>query len=121
MWTRDLKRADRVARQLEAGQVSVNNILSTQAHSGMPFGGTKESGIGRFKGEYGLHSFSNIKSIMVEPQSNKLEVNWFPYTKEKYDGMSALIAAAFTPHPLKLVRTALAGMKLEGLVKKQRL
>ncbi|MBI1321409.1 MAG: aldehyde dehydrogenase family protein [Candidatus Hydrogenedens sp.] len=121
VWSRDLQRAERVARRLEAGQVSINNILSTQAHSGLPFGGTKQSGFGRFKGEFGLHSFSNIKSIMTEPQNNKLEVNWFPYSKEKYEAMTNLILAAFTAHPLKIVRTALAGLKLEGLAKKQRL
>lgn len=121
VWSRDLQRAERVARAIVTGNVSINNVLSTQAHSGLPFGGTKESGIGRFKGEFGLYSFSNIKSIMVEPQSNKLEVNWFPYTKEKYEAASALIDAAFGPGPMKLVKVALAGMKLEGLVKKQRL
>jgi acyl-CoA reductase-like NAD-dependent aldehyde dehydrogenase len=121
VWSRDLARAERVARRMACGQVSINNILSTQAHSGLPFGGTKESGFGRFKGEFGLHSFSNVKSIMTEPQSNKLEVNWFPYSKEKYVAMTNLILAAFTPHPLRLVRTALAGIKLEGLAKKQRL
>lgn len=121
VWSRDLKRAERVARAIVTGNVSINNVLSTQAHSGLPFGGTKESGIGRFKGEFGLYSFSNIKSIMIEPQSNKLEVNWFPYSQSKYEAGSKLIEAAFTPHPLKILRIALAGLKLEGLVKKQRL
>ncbi|MFM1921918.1 MAG: hypothetical protein RLZZ303_3552 [Candidatus Hydrogenedentota bacterium] len=121
VWSRDLKRAERVARAIVTGNVSINNVLSTQAHSGLPFGGTKESGIGRFKGEFGLYSFSNIKSIMIEPQSNKLEVNWFPYGPEKYAAGSALIEAAFTPGPMRLIKTALAGLKLEGLVKKQRL
>ena len=113
--------ASSVARAIVTGNVSINNVLSTQAHSGLPFGGTKESGIGRFKGEFGLYSFSNIKSIMIEPQSNKLEVNWFPYSPEKYKAASALIDAAFTPNPLKVIKIALAGLKLEGLVKKQRL
>lgn len=121
VWSRDLQRAERVARAIVTGNVSINNVLSTQAHSGLPFGGTKESGIGRFKGEFGLYSFSNIKSIMIEPQSNKLEVNWFPYSPEKYKAASALIDAAFTPNPLKVIKIALAGLKLEGLVKKQRL
>jgi acyl-CoA reductase-like NAD-dependent aldehyde dehydrogenase len=121
VWSRDLKRAERVARAIVTGNVSINNVLSTQAHSGLPFGGTKESGIGRFKGEFGLYSFSNIKSIMVEPQSNKLEVNWFPYSPEKYEAASKLIEAAFTPAPLRVLKIALAGLKLEGLVKKQRL
>ena len=121
VWSRDLVRAERVARAIVTGNVSINNVLSTQAHSGLPFGGTKESGIGRFKGEFGLYSFSNIKSIMMEPQSNKLEAHWFPYSKEKYEAASALIAAAFTPGPMRIINTALAGLKLEGLAKKNRL
>ena len=121
VWSRDVKRAERVAREIVTGNVSINNVLSTQAHSGLPFGGTKESGIGRFKGAFGLYSFSNIKSIMAEPQSNKLEVNWYPYGQEKYAAFGAFIDAAFTPGPFKLLKSVLAGLKLEGLTKKHRL
>lgn len=121
VWSRDLERAERVARAIVTGNVSINNVLSTQAHSGLPFGGTKESGMGRFKGDFGLYSFSNIKAIMSEKQSNKLEVNWFPYSAEKYALFSKFIAAEFGDGPFALIRAILVGLKMEGLAKKDRL
>jgi acyl-CoA reductase-like NAD-dependent aldehyde dehydrogenase len=121
VWSADLARAERVARAIETGNVSINNVLSTQAHSGLPFGGTKESGMGRFKGDFGLYSFSNIKSVMIEKQSNKLEPHWYPYNKEKYTAFSNFIAAAFSDGPGRTLKAVLAGLKLEGLAKKFRL
>ena len=57
VWTGDLKRAERVARQIVTGNVSINNVLATQGNSALPFGGTKTSGFGRYKGAHGLYSF----------------------------------------------------------------
>lgn len=121
VWSADLTRAERVARAIETGNVSINNVLSTQAHPGLPFGGTKESGMGRFKGDFGLHSFSNVKSIMVEKQSNKLEPHWFPYNAEKYAAFTRFIRAAFSEGPLRTLKAVATGLRLEGLSKKHRL
>ncbi len=57
----DPERNRRVARQLEAGMVSVNSAGGSQA--GLPFGGVKRSGIGREPGSVGLEEFMNKKSI----------------------------------------------------------
>ncbi len=121
VWSRDLERAERVASAIVTGTVSINNVLSTQGHSGLPFGGTKQSGFGRFKGQFGLYSFSNIKSVMSEKQSNMLEVNWYPFTTEKYAQLIKFIDALFSESPLATVKGALAGMKLQKLSQKQRL
>ena len=121
VWSRDLVRAKRVARKLVTGNVSINNVMATEGNSGLPFGGVKDSGFGRYKGPYGLYTFSNIKSILVDKQSNKLEPNWYPYTKEKYAALSKLIDAAYSGGIIGLIRTALVGMRLESLAKKQRL
>jgi betaine-aldehyde dehydrogenase len=60
VWSGDQDRADRVARQLRAGQVEVNGgAFNTNA----PFGGYKQSGIGREAGVLGFEEFLEIKSI----------------------------------------------------------
>ncbi|MGG7105101.1 aldehyde dehydrogenase family protein [Rhodococcus sp. 24CO] len=60
VWSGDPDRADRVARQLRAGQVEVNGgAFNTNA----PFGGYKQSGIGREAGTFGLEEFLEIKAI----------------------------------------------------------
>jgi acyl-CoA reductase-like NAD-dependent aldehyde dehydrogenase len=61
--TTDLRRAHRVARRLEAGSVWVNRF-SDIAPQG-PYGGYKQSGIGRTGGLEGLHEFLQIKNIRI--------------------------------------------------------
>jgi succinate-semialdehyde dehydrogenase/glutarate-semialdehyde dehydrogenase len=48
-----------------------------------PFGGTKESGIGRVNGDLGLKGFCHTKSIVVDRLGGKSEPTWFPYTARK--------------------------------------
>ncbi len=64
VWTRDIKRALAVAGGVRAGTVWVNcyNVLDTRA----PFGGFKQSGIGRELGEYGLHQYTAVKTVTVK-------------------------------------------------------
>lgn len=113
VWTADLTRAERVARQIVTGNVSINNVLATQGNSGLPFGGTKDSGFGRYKGAHGLYSFSNVKSVMFDKQSGKQEVNWYPYNAEKYALMSQMIDGLYAGGIVNWVKGLLTGMKLE--------
>jgi aldehyde dehydrogenase (NAD+) len=63
LWTRDLRRAHRVAAQLQAGQILVNEYMAE--HVEVPFGGYKFSGIGREKGLEALREYSQEKSVVV--------------------------------------------------------
>jgi len=64
VWTRDIKKAHAVAGSVRAGTVWVNcyNVLDTRA----PFGGFKQSGIGRELGEYGLQQYTEVKTVTVK-------------------------------------------------------
>lgn len=63
LWTRDLSRAHRVASRLEAGQIFVNEYFAGGVET--PFGGYKQSGIGREKGIEALHHYTQVKSITI--------------------------------------------------------
>jgi aldehyde dehydrogenase (NAD(P)+) len=63
LFTKDLTKAHRVAREIEAGMVWVNS--SNDSDYRVPFGGVKQSGIGRELGEAGLAAYTNIKSIHI--------------------------------------------------------
>ncbi|KAA8641921.1 hypothetical protein EYZ11_011785 [Aspergillus tanneri] len=63
VFTRDLERAHRVAAEIEAGMVWVNS--SQDCDPRVPFGGVKQSGIGRELGEAGLEAYSQIKAVHV--------------------------------------------------------
>ncbi|KAL3478879.1 aldehyde dehydrogenase domain-containing protein [Aspergillus californicus] len=63
VFTRDLERAHRVAAEIEAGMVWVNS--SQDCDPRIPFGGVKQSGIGRELGEAGLEAYTQVKSVHV--------------------------------------------------------
>jgi aldehyde dehydrogenase (NAD+) len=63
IWTRDLSRAHRVASRLEAGQIFVNEYFAGGVET--PFGGFKQSGIGREKGIEALHHYTQLKCVTV--------------------------------------------------------
>ncbi len=64
VWTRDLGRAHRVARDIEAGVVSVNS--NSSVHTGAPFGGWKQSGYGRELGVESLRAYTELKNVYVD-------------------------------------------------------
>lgn len=121
VWSADLERADRVARRLNTGSVSINNAIATLANPGLPFGGLNESGFGRYKGAWGLHAFSNIKAIICEKDSDIIEPHWYPYSKEKYALLQKVIDTVFRGGPAMLLKLLPIKMKLDAYMKKHRL
>jgi betaine-aldehyde dehydrogenase len=63
LWTRDVGRALRVARAMETGMLSVNS--SSSVHIEAPFGGVKQSGIGREQGMVALEHYSDYKTVFI--------------------------------------------------------
>ncbi len=64
LWTQDIDKADRLARQIQAGSVFVNGLMRSDAR--VPFGGVKLSGFGRELSELGLKEFVNAKTIWID-------------------------------------------------------
>ncbi|MFD8480584.1 aldehyde dehydrogenase family protein [Kitasatospora sp. NPDC059673] len=63
IWTREVGRALRVARAVEAGNLSVNSHSSVRYWT--PFGGFKQSGLGRELGPDALHAFTETKNVFI--------------------------------------------------------
>src|SRR3546814_6560555 len=64
VWTQDISRAMRMSRELRSGVVWVNTYRMVSAQA--PFGGVKESGFGRERGELGLLEFTVSKNVMID-------------------------------------------------------
>jgi succinate-semialdehyde dehydrogenase/glutarate-semialdehyde dehydrogenase len=64
VFTRDVARGERVAREFEAGSCFVNSLVRSDPR--LPFGGVKESGYGRELADFGIHEFVNIKTVYVK-------------------------------------------------------
>jgi acyl-CoA reductase-like NAD-dependent aldehyde dehydrogenase len=118
VWSKDRERAKRVSRALRVGGVSVNNVMATEANPALPFGGVGNSGFGRYKGAHGLRAFCNVKSVLIDKDSTKIEANWYPYTAEKYRLFTDMTVHLFSGGVKHFVKFALSGMKLESYAKK---
>lgn len=64
IWTKDISRAHRLAREMESGQVWVNTYRVSGAQ--VPFGGVKQSGYGRVRGYQSLLEYTHVKNVMVD-------------------------------------------------------
>src|SRR3989344_2428636 len=63
VWTRNLQQGEYFAQQLENGFVMINGMVKSDPR--LPFGGVKDSGIGRELSRYGLLEFCNVKTVAV--------------------------------------------------------
>jgi acyl-CoA reductase-like NAD-dependent aldehyde dehydrogenase len=61
VWSKDAGRGFRVAKQLRAGTVDLNTVTQQME---APFGGFKQSGVGRDRGSFGLHCYSELQAII---------------------------------------------------------
>jgi acyl-CoA reductase-like NAD-dependent aldehyde dehydrogenase len=118
VWSKDKARAERVARAIVTGNVSINNVMVSEGNHALPFGGVKDSGIGRYKGVHGLRGFTNMKSVLIDADSKKIEANWYPYTSKKYQLLSGLTKALFTGGLGKWTGLVRFGLPLEGHAQK---
>jgi acyl-CoA reductase-like NAD-dependent aldehyde dehydrogenase len=64
LWTRDVSRAHRLARKLKAGTVVVNNVWGSDITN--PFGGYKQSGIGRDKSLHAMDKYCQVKNTYIQ-------------------------------------------------------
>jgi acyl-CoA reductase-like NAD-dependent aldehyde dehydrogenase len=78
IWGRDRGRAERLARQLHAGTVAINDAVTPTAHAGAPFGGMRASGYGRTKGLLGLREFSQPRAVFSR-SAGGFRPQLFPY------------------------------------------
>jgi acyl-CoA reductase-like NAD-dependent aldehyde dehydrogenase len=80
VFTTDISRGRRLAEQLEAGTVMVNEVVYTHALAPTPWGGVKQSGYGRTHGRLGLLELVTPRHIHVNSFPGVADVWWFRYT-----------------------------------------
>ena len=83
VWTRNKHKGIELAEALESGCVVVNDCMVNYGVTESPFGGMKESGLGRVNGEAGLRSYCHTRSILVDRFGGKSEAMWYPYSPRK--------------------------------------
>ena len=83
VWTRDLRRGEAVARQLESGAVCVNDAQLNYLALELPMGGWKESGLGVRHGAQGIRKYTRQQALLVTRLAPKRELHYFPYRARK--------------------------------------
>jgi acyl-CoA reductase-like NAD-dependent aldehyde dehydrogenase len=79
IWTRDRARGERLARQINAGTVMVNDAVSCFSISEAPHGGVKASGLGRTHGRWGLEEMVRVKYVDSDRLPRIKKIWWFGY------------------------------------------
>ena len=79
VFTKDKERGKRIAERVEAGTVMINDVLNTYACPETPWGGVKQSGIGRTHSVHGLRDLCETRHVNHDRISMAREVWWYPY------------------------------------------
>ncbi|MGO9957490.1 MAG: aldehyde dehydrogenase family protein [Solirubrobacteraceae bacterium] len=78
VWTSDRNKGERIARELQAGMVWINDHMFSHGACQCPWGGVKDSGLGRTHSKFGMYECVNIKLRVWEPSTMK-DPWWHPY------------------------------------------
>ena len=79
VWTRNRARGEKIARQIQAGTVMINDAVSCFGISEAPHGGIKASGIGRTHGRFGLEEMVRVKYIDSDMLPGIKKPWWYGY------------------------------------------
>lgn len=83
VWSTDVRRAQKVARQVEAGGVFINDHLTPAGNPHAPWGGVKESGLGTQRGEWGIMSMVRVRHMARSRFLFSKDLFWFPRTEKQ--------------------------------------
>jgi len=114
VWTKDLRRGNRIAEKILAGTVTINEVLYTHGIAQTPWGGFKQSGYGRTHGKEGLMELVAPQHIHVNRFSMTPDVWWFGYSKnaiETFRGMARYFSSGSLRQTAKLAPQMLKRIK----------
>lgn len=86
VFTRDRERGKRLAERIAAGTVMVNDVLTTYACPETPWGGVKQSGIGRTHSVIGLRDLCELRHVNYDRVTLTRDPWWYPYKEATFRG-----------------------------------
>jgi acyl-CoA reductase-like NAD-dependent aldehyde dehydrogenase len=109
-WTRSARTAERLARELSVGTVTINDHLFSFGEPAATWGGLRKSGLGRSHAVYGLHELVNIKHVSLDLDPAPAAPWWYPYDGSFQRFMGSAFGALYTNDPRTKVPDALGLM-----------
>jgi acyl-CoA reductase-like NAD-dependent aldehyde dehydrogenase len=95
VWTKDLERGEQLARRLQAGTVSVNDVQSNYLALNLPMGGWKTSGMGTRHGAGGIRKYCRSQSLLVNRFAPKRDPWMFPYSRRMTMGLRRMFKTLY--------------------------
>lgn len=116
VWTTDIARGQRIAAQLEAGTVMINECAYTHALPQTPWGGVKQSGIGRTHSRWGLMELVELEHVHVNRMAHTKNPWWYGYSRSLYEVLVEFSRTFTSPSwadRLKAIPAVLRGRRLK--------
>ena len=112
IWTRNVPLGKQIASRLESGVTTVNDHLYTHGQSETPWGGWKDSGLGRTHSALGFDEMTQPKLVNWDILPAKRNIWWYPFDRPTYDGMLAALRVNFPKSVSGFLRDASALSRL---------
>jgi succinate-semialdehyde dehydrogenase/glutarate-semialdehyde dehydrogenase len=113
VWSKSNKRAEKIAKQIKAGAVTINDHLMSHGLAETPWGGFKQSGIGRTHGRLGFDEMTQpmviVKDILPFVKKN---LWWHPFSKKLFDALKGLLDFLYNKNLIKKLNGALNILKV---------
>ncbi|KAA9156552.1 aldehyde dehydrogenase family protein [Amycolatopsis acidicola] len=95
VFTRDGAKARRIAAKLKTGSVVQNDAAVIYGVAEAPFGGRKNSGVGRVNGTDSLLGFTHVQPVLLSRGRSRKESLWYPYTAKTVRNLDGLVRLGF--------------------------
>jgi len=99
VWTQDKEKGYNLARSIDTGSCSVNDMAVSYGIPAAPFGGRKNSGVGQVNGKKGLRGYCHEMPIVIDRFGGKMQ-NGYPYSAKSAEGMKKLMDFLWVKTPL---------------------
>jgi succinate-semialdehyde dehydrogenase/glutarate-semialdehyde dehydrogenase len=117
VWGRDANRARRVAEQIEAGTLTINDCVYAHALPQAPWGGVKMSGFGRTHSRIGLRELVSVTHIHRNHLPRMKDFWWYGYSEASYLQLKRLAIRLTSPSLLERLRAIPALLRAQRLPK----
>jgi len=113
VWSRNQRKAEKIARRIKAGVVTINDHLMSHGLPETPWGGFKESGIGRTHGKLGFDEMTQPMVIVKDLLGfAKKQIWWHPYSEKVYQGLKGLLYLLYHKNMIIKIRSSLHLLKI---------
>jgi len=90
IWTRDLTRAKRIARQINVGSCSINDVIQQVANPAAALEGIRTVASADTRLAW-LRAFSKVKTVMIGRGDKRREMHWFPFSAKTHRQLQAIL------------------------------